>query len=372
MPEPETTDRLRNIVFIQVPPAFAREIGGFPIDPAIPIPVETGGGADRWKPGDLTREAIIAGMLRFLADKPGHGDAEYYRRFVLAVRPAILDELTETGVLKARNREFEVAEEVFLALAGLFPGLAGPLSNLASVYEERSDAFAAVGKDEVAEEYGNRAFETYKRLFTLDDVMSETYMNAGYFFLKKRNYLRAKELFENYIAHGTDARIRARAREIVQRLERQGFLDTLFKEAYDFIAMGREEEGIERARAFLESYPRVWNAWFLLGWAFRRLGRWEEGRDAFLKATEFGGGEPDTCNELAICLMELGEFEGSRRWLETALRKEPENIKIISNLGVLAKRRGRLDEAAGFFRAALEIESSDPIALRELANLGSS
>ena len=51
--------------------------------------------------------------------------------------------------------------------------------------------------------------------------------------------------------------------------------------------------------------------------------------------------------------MELGMLPESRGRLERALRKEPENIKIISNLGVLARRQGRDDEAAGFFRIVL-------------------
>ncbi len=365
----ETPDRLKNLVYIRIPPELARGLGGFSIDPEIPVPVETGGDPERWDQSALTWEAIVAGMLRFLAERPDDANADYYRRFTLAVKPAILDELTETGILKARNKEFEIAEEVLLALAGLFPDLPGPLSNLATVYEGRSEAFAAVGKDEVAEEYATRSFDTYKRIFSLDDVPPEAYMNAGYFFLKKRNYAKAKEYFESYVAHGEDAAIKARAREIVGRLERQGFLDTLFKEAYDFIAMGREEEGIAKIREFLESYPKVWNAWFLLGWAHRRLGAWADGRDALKKALELGGAETDTYNELAICLMELGELSESRKWLETALRAEPENVKIISNLGVLARRMGKPDEAAGFFRAALEIEPDDPVARAELDRL---
>ena len=100
----------------------------------------------------------------------------------------------------------------------------------------------------------------------------------------------------------------------------------------------------------------------MLGWALRRLGRWEDGAAAFNKAIEFGGGNSDTRNELAICLMETGDYPGVRRELEIALREDTENVKIISNLGVLAMKNGDDDEAAAFFRTVLEFEPDDPVA----------
>ena len=113
----------------------------------------------------------------------------------------------------------------------------------------------------------------------------------------------------------------------------------------------------------------MWNGWFLVGWGHRRLGRWAEGREAFLKALELGADEVDVLNELAICEMELGLLAESRGHLERALRKEPENVKIISNLGVVARKQGRNDEAAGFFRTVLDLEPDDALARDQLAEL---
>jgi Flp pilus assembly protein TadD len=60
--------------------------------------------------------------------------------------------------------------------------------------------------------------------------------------------------------------------------------------------------------------------------------------------------------------MELGDYAEARRRLETALRKDPENVKIISNLGVLASKTGDTGLAAGFFRTVLELDPEDPVA----------
>jgi Flp pilus assembly protein TadD len=84
-----------------------------------------------------------------------------------------------------------------------------------------------------------------------------------------------------------------------------------------------------------------------------------------------GGDNCDTHNELAICMMELDDLKGARSALEKALRSEPENIKVISNLGVLALKTGAIPEAEAFFRTVLEIEPEDQTARTYLKNLES-
>jgi tetratricopeptide (TPR) repeat protein len=152
-------------------------------------------------------------------------------------------------------------------------------------------------------------------------------------------------------------------------LGQQGYLDNLFKEAFDFIQLGDEEKGLAKAREFIERHPEVWNGWFLVGWANRRLMRWEEGRAAFEKALALGAEGADSLNELSICLLELGRIPEARRALEQALRAEPENVKVIVNLGAIAARQDKLREAAGFFRTALDIDPSDPAAKSWLERL---
>jgi tetratricopeptide (TPR) repeat protein len=368
---PENSDEagLKNIIFLRLPDNFARSIGGFVLDPNIALPVETGGNPERFHPEDLVLESVLAGMLRVLAYRPDHPDADYYRHFVLAMKPDILPELSEAGILKSRNGDLDIAEEIFRALSGLSPERSEPLLNLATVYERRASEYERIGNDSLSEEFNGRAFELYRRLLAFEPAVPEAFYEAAFFHLKNHSYDKARELLETYVRLGQDPERVDRARKIVQKLQTQGGLDTLFKEAFDFIRMGREEEGIAKTRTFLEAYPKVWNGWFLLGWGNRRLGRWAEGREAFEKAIELGAKDADTYNELAICLMELGDFKACRQYLEKALRLEPDNIKIVSNLGTLALRQGKKDEAEGFFRTALELDPKDPVALKLLESL---
>ncbi len=364
-----------SLVFISLP-AEHHLSGSFPgFDPAIPIPVQLSASGTEFKPEGLTREMILAGILTVLAYDTENSQIEYYRSILKAVHPTIRSEMTEAAILKVRNGDFELAEEIFLALHGLDPEDKVTVLNLALLNDERADSFRNSGADEEADACDASAFNWYRIAMTSEPALPDAFFNAGFFYIKQRNYRKAREALETYISIETADTDTAndkkeRARQIVSGIENRDLDDDLFKSAYDFISMGEEERGLEQIRLFMEKNPRVWNAWFLLGWGLRRLERWEDARAAFLETLKLikdqdadsGTGYTDVCNELSICLMELGELEESRKFLYLALEQEPENTKIISNLGSLALKQGDAKEAEGFFQTVLEIDPQDRLA----------
>ncbi|WP_026043588.1 tetratricopeptide repeat protein [Treponema primitia] len=351
---------------------------GFSIDPAIPIPVELPPGESSLDLEQLSWEMILSGMIRVISDFAGNHtndseisaeDADYYRHFVLAVKPDILEEFTEAAILKARNGDYDLALEITSALKGLFPTSPVVLLNTALILENRASALERSGREEEAEAEYEPAHQAYKDILALKPPFPDGLFNAGFFYMKRQNFLKARDCLSAYLSleEGPEpAQLprdkRDRAREIVREIESRSLDDELFRAAYDNIRLGEEQKGLEKIRVFLEQHPRVWNGWFILGWGLRRLSRWDDAAGAFTEAIELGGDNSDTRNELAICLMEQGKFKEARKQLETALREEPENVKIISNLGVLALRNGDDDEAAAFFRTVLELEPEDPVA----------
>ncbi len=353
--------------------AVAEKVPGF--DSSIPLPVQLSAPAATFTPADLTIEMILAGMLTVFAWDSENDHLDYYRSLLLALKPDICRELTDAAILKARNGEWELAEEIFMALYGLEPDNAVTALNLALLQDERADALRQSGLDEEAEALDGEAFRWYRMAMTAEPPMADAFFNAGFFYSKQRNYRKAREALETYLSleTGDSEQIRFRkekARQIVAGISARDLDDDLFKEAYDAISMGNEEAALEKIHLFLEHHPSVWNGWFLLGWALRRLNRWEDARAAFVQALELGNkegseiesGYTDICNELAICFMELGNLDESRRWLVSALEREGENTKIISNLGMVALKAGNKEEAAGYFRTVLEIDSRDQFA----------
>ncbi len=315
-------------------------------------------------------------MIRVISEDPFAENADYYRRFVLSLRPSIFNEFSEAAILKAKNRDFDMALEILAALKGLFPQSPEIMLNTALVLEDRAETLENAGIEKEAEQEYKRAHAAYEELLAFEQPLPNSIFNAGFFYMKQRNFDRALECFKAYIslADGNfiDEEKKEKAESIIREIESRNLNDELLHDAYNLIRMGSEREGIEKVRLFLERCPDVWNAWFLLGWGLRRLKRWEDGAASFRKAIELGGGGSDTRNELAICLMEMGDLKAARKELEAALYEEPENIKIISNLGILALKNGNDDEAAAFFRTVLEIEPNDQLALQYLSQFADS
>lgn len=373
---------LDSLIFITVPEEhhISTEIDIF--DPSIPLPVQLTGKGEEFQPSELTWEMILAGILTVLAYDTENAQLEYYRAILRAFRPGIREEMTEAAILKIRNGDFEMAEEIFLALRGLDSDDKITILNLALLMDERADNLRRSGLDEDADAFDASAFEYYRIAMTAEPAMPEAFFNAGFFYLKQKNYYKGRNALETYLkleTSETDTALtrKEKAKQIVSEIATLDLDDDLFKQAYDFINLGQEEKAMELIRLFIETHPKVWNAWFLLGWALRRLNRWEDARVAFMQALEFGkkpnsgieSGYTDICNELSICLMELGELVQSKNWLISALEKESENTKIIANLGIVSLKQGNKDEAAGFFRTVLEIDPHDRLSKDMLAQI---
>jgi len=382
--------RQNKILFLSVPESLRGQIESmdqsvFSIDPDIPLPVEIP--EENLNLEELSWEMIISGMLSVIAAGPEALDSvqgsaarkrwiDYYRHFVLAVRPSIMNEFTEAAILKARNGDFNLALEILDSLRGLFPSSPVVMLNRALVMEERAMALERRGSAAAADAF--RAAESaYAEAANADTANADAYtedfnphppfpdiqFNAGFFYLGRKDFRRARECFSRYVDIAEDKEKIEQAQSIIKDIDESGLEDESLSEAYNFIQQGDEEQGMRSIRDYIEKYPSAWNGWFILGWALRRLGRWKDGAAAFGRAIELGGCGSDTRNELAICLMESGNLKGARNELESALRDDPENVKIISNMGVLALRSGNQDEAAAFFRTVLEFDPQDPIAL---------
>lgn len=363
----QSDNPLDKVIFISLPEHLAHYLDDVGIARGTLLPVDTGGDTEEWNPDALSWEMILSGMLKVLAYEPDHEDSQMYREFVRQLRPEIVTELSETGIIAARNGNYEIAEEIFTALTGLAPErLEGPV-NLAIAYEQHADALDSAGKQAEADRYREQTYETYRVLLAHDDVTPDARLNAGLFYLKIRDMDAAYEQLEQFVRESDDAEKRDHAQNIVREIEAQNLRDEQFREAYHLIRNGEETAGVARITAFLESNPDVWNAWFLLGWGQRRLEEYDEAIASFERAISLGANNADTFNELAICHLERGNFAESRNALREALTREPDNTKIMSNFGVLALKEGNVAEARQFFLTVQELQPDDPVARQYLA-----
>ena len=354
------------IVFFTIPQSLHQQLAEktentFAINPDIPVPVEIPEGQEQISPENLTIEAILSAMLRVIqAGEEKIQRLDYYRNFVFVLRPGILIEFTEAAAIKARNGDFDSAQEILSVLEGLFPSSPLVMLNRALAYEEQALQHRKSGREE--QNAVQAASALYEDLLELEPPFAQALYNGGFFYFYQNDFPRAAEFFSRFMETAGDEDKKNQIEKILKNITDNGLDDESFTEANKFIREGKAQEALTSIHDFLERRPLVSNGWFVLGWALRLLCRWADGEAAFRKAIELGADSGDARNELAICLMERGDYSGARRELQTALKEDPENIKIISNLGVLALKDGKKEEAAAFFRTVLELDSEDPVA----------
>lgn len=373
---------LESVFYISIPENFVASDEAFKIDPKILLPVQKkpDEAPGSFNPTEITSEQILAGILTVLAYDKKNENLDYYRSIIKKVKPDIKKELCEAAILKTKNEDFDLAEEIFLALNGLDPEDPAIILNLALFLDQRADSYRNSGLNDDADAYDNDAGEYYASAMNAEPALPDAFFNAGFYYMKQHKYREAKDAFETYIALTCDVADdelgengiykKERAQEILDNIKNQNMDDESFRAAYDFISKGQEEKGLEEIRRFLQNNPKVWNAWFMLGWGLRRLERYSDAKMAFLEALKCGGdSNSDTYNELSLCYVQEKDFNAAKDALMKAMAIEPESTKIISNLGYLALAQGNKEEARKFFTTVLEYDSNDRIAASELAKL---
>ena len=373
---------LDSVYFIDLPENFNFSDAAFPIDKTIQLPVQQ---KDSDAPGvfnleEITMEQILAGILTVLAYDKKNPNLDYYRSILKKAKPNIKQELCEAAILKTKNEDFELAEEIFLALHGLEPEDEAIVLNMALFLDQRADSYRRSGLFEDADAYDSDAESYYIQAMEAEPPLPDSYFNAGFFYLKQHKYREARDCFETYVALNCEASQEElgengeyklnRAQEILENIKNQNMDDERFKNAYDLISSGEEEKGMEEIKLFLQNNPKVWNAWFLLGWALRKLERFEDAKQAFLEALKNGGDKnSDTYNELSLCLVAEHKFDEAKSALQKALAIDSDSTKILSNLGYIALAQDNEEEARKYFSIVLELDPKDAIAAAELAKL---
>ena len=356
-------EKLKQIIYISIPEDMKHHIGSISLDPAILLPVEIPEGVnpEEWSPGNLSWEMIVSGMLKILAYDPDHKNTEYFREFIRSVRPEITAELTQSAVIKAQSGDFELAEEIFLALTGLDENDLRSRLNLVLLYENKLG-----GITEGSDKLHKKIEDLYAGLLEKGEDLPDIYFNAAWYYYGKQDFARAHGLCESYLTLGNEETKRSEAEKLMRECAELKDTNELYTEAFSLVNEDKNEEGLEKIALFLEDSPEVWNGWFLKGWALRKLSRFEEAMDAFRKAADLKPGHVDILNEMSICAIELSDFKQAASLLQEALEIDPENLKIISNMGILSLKEKKLDEAAAFFRTVLALDPEDPMAAQYL------
>jgi len=356
-----TNKILQDLVFIRLPSSMERDLGDFHIDPSIEIPVQLPAGKDSLESTEISIELLVAGMLKIIAFDPDHKNFPYYRDFVLAVQADAPEELNLAAISQEQKENYDFAEELFLAVNHLAPQSA-TFINLATFYSKRASLDTSKGTS--YDFYQQKAMETLKEGVTLFEDDAPLLNELGFFHLYQGNVEIAKEYLDRFLEVAEDDEKREHVQKIMGDINNKLNNDKLLMQAYDQIQMSKEEEALINLEDYLKESPKVWNAWFLKGWALRRLQKFADAEKAFLACISLGESSSDIYNELAICALETGKKDLAKNYLNTAVDLDEKNITLLSNLAYLHLQDEELDEAREFLELARNIDEKDPVIVR--------
>ena len=357
----QTNKILQDLVFIRLPSSMERDLGDFHIDPSIEIPVQLPAGKDSLESTEISIELLVAGMLKIIAFDPDHKNFPYYRDFVLAVQADAPEELNLAAISQEQKENYDFAEELFLTVNHLAPQSA-TFINLATFYSKRASLDTSKGTS--YDFYQQKAMETLKEGVTLFEDDAPLLNELGFFHLYQGNVEIAKEYLDRFLEVAEDDEKREHVQKIMGDINNKLNNDKLLMQAYDQIQMSKEEEALINLEDYLKESPKVWNAWFLKGWALRRLQNFADAEKAFLACISLGESSSDIYNELAICALETGKKDLAKNYLNTAVDLDEKNITLLSNLAYLHLQDEEWDEAREFLELARNIDEKDPVIVR--------
>ena len=344
------------IKFIRLPQSFKADLGSFTIDPSIELPILLKEGKKEIEDSDYTVENLVAGMISVIAHNEDHPHFSYYRSFVLASDPKIVEKLNQAAIAKEQRKEFDFAEELFLAVYHLLPQSASCV-NLATLY-----SYLAVEAENNGEngrpwiEKVRSTLENGIERFGEDQmILSELCSFEAYM----GNLEEAKEYGDRFLEVAEEGERKEEVRKMMKEIAFKIENSDAISEAYDFITLNEPDKALPIIDKFLKANPSIWNGYFLKGWALRIRKDYEEAKECFLECMKLGESNAEIYNELSICELESGNKDLAKAYLETACDLDESNITTTTNLAYLFLSDGEYDEAREYLERARYLAKDD-------------
>lgn len=349
---------LEDVVFISMEGKKDFKIGNFLVreDIALPVYVKNN---KKFSIDFLTSENVVTGMIKVLTEDSDNENIDYYREFIFTVQPDIEARLTSVAYEAEKNHHYDDALNVYKVLYSLKPDSLDHNLNIAICYDEYSQHLYSQGINIEAEKLEDQSYQFFKNVEEFEDKSDRAYYYLGRFYLTRENFKKTIEYFNEFVKITDDCIRKEEVIKFLKNISDDGVRDEDYQNAIWLIQSDKEEEALNYINKFTEKYPKSWNAYFIKGWALRKMEKYSEAVTQFNEALKYNPDSPDVCNELGLCYMNLNVFYKSKLNFSKALRKKPDDLSIIYNLAICSFKEGNNEEALKYCKVILEFNPKD-------------
>ncbi len=349
---------LKDVFFISMEGQQNFEINGLQIrdDIMLPLFVEEGSAVT---PDKITPENIMTGMVKVIMAEPDNENLDYYRQFIYAVDPNIEGRLSSIAYEAENNNHYEDAFEMFKTLIALNPTSIDTNLNLAVSYDEYAQRLAANGQDAESDKYEEMAYEIYKEIDKYEEKNEAALFYLGRFYLLRENYNKSIEYFKEFVNISSDEQRVNEVKKLLTDMEHLGIKDDDYNMGITLINSEKYTDAVEFFDKFIAKFPHSWNGYYMKAIAQRYCG---DHINAIANLESAGGlnpGSSDIFNEMGLNFMAMKKFKESELSFSKALRNNPDDASIISNLAMLNYRKGDKAAAKKYLEVILELYPDD-------------
>ncbi len=349
---------LDKITYITLPPSFMVDLGPLKMDPAIKLPFSIPENREKLEKEDYTVQNLMSGLITVVAFDEKNENIDYYKSLIPAIDRDIVDKLNTAAIAKEQKKDYEFALLLFKAVYNLRPDNESCI-NLATLYSYMAVDAASKGDDN--KEYIKNARDTLLSGIKKFGETEELLYELASFEAFMANLDEAKEYILRYLETAPEGERKEEIKKLYSEVSFKIDNKEKIEEAYDFLSMGESDRALPIIEGFIKENPKMWNGYFLKGWALRIKKEYEEAVKCFMKCLEMGISNAEIYNELSLCELSSGKRELAEIYLETAYDLDEENLTVITNLAYLMLEDGEFDRAREYLEKARYIASNDTI-----------
>lgn len=306
-------------------------------------------------------EDILEGMIYWIGVYPSHELVAEYIQFLTDYSDQI-----EGYILGEAYKSFEkgsIDETVIKmhALNQISPQNPQYMYAYAFALEEKTKKCLEEKELDQANIFITHGTRILERIIDLDSNYRMAYYKLGFHYYQNRLFIKAKIMWEKFLAGENNREIATDYIEEVQKYLMGIQDEVLYEEGYSEILRGQAQEGLEKLMPLEEKYPEWWNLHFMIGLGYRQIGAFEAARDKFLLVLELSPDQIDAINELGLCYAYLGENHGAVEQFDKILHSQPENAEVLCNRGMTFLQMGEVRRARTDIEQAYAIHPDDPV-----------
>lgn len=352
---------LNDVIFVDLKPENKAVLAGLnaPLNATLPLFIEDL--AVKIKEGDVEQIPVVA-LIKGLVYAVGAQVELPYRSFYIDLLKHIDSEISmrilSDGIRLAEEGQYSNAILYFNTVLAMDNESIDALYNMGRAFDDLSDK-------EVRNDLKVLSKWCYEKTIVIDPNFTYGHFSLGFALYNDEKFSDAERHWLQALGGSLSEDMRE---ELIVGLGKVKDRAT-YERGYELILAGRVEEGLEMLKALEDDHDEWWNLLFFIGLGYRMMEQYEDALGYFLKVMTLNTGHIKTMNEIAICLLSLGDFAEAERYLKEAIRLSPENCELLCNMGIVHLHKGDQVTARIYFDRAHEASPEDEVVAMWLAHI---